>query len=214
MKRNWKWKLAQQAEFKWWQGYLRKKEVGEYLEKKKIYWDRVLAEISPFIHLQNKAEILDAGCGPAGIFMNLQNYQVSAIDPLLEKYKLLAHFKPADYPWVNFIQAPIEAIDYFEKFDAIFCLNAINHVNDINSCYDKLVRALKPGGTLVISTDTHRNNTLKKIFQWIPGDILHPMQYNLSEYNEMLTSRSVTLIKDILFKREAIFDYYITIAKK
>jgi 2-polyprenyl-3-methyl-5-hydroxy-6-metoxy-1,4-benzoquinol methylase len=214
MKRNWKWTLAQQAEFKWWQAYLRKKEVSGYLENKKFYWDRVLTEISPFATLPAKAEILDAGCGPAGIFMNLQNYPVSAIDPLLEKYKLLAHFKPSDYPWVNFIQSPIEAIDYFEKFDVIFCMNAINHVNDINSCYDKLVRALKPGGILVISTDTHRNNTLKKIFQWIPGDILHPMQYNLSEYNKMLTSRGVTLIKDILFKRETIFDYYITIAKK
>jgi len=67
---------------------------------------------------------------------------------------------------------------------------------------------------LVVSIDAHRSNIVKKIFQFLPGDVLHPVQLNLSEYNEKLTHRGLTIVKDILYKREAIFDYYITIAQK
>ena len=66
----------------------------------------------------------------------------------------------------------------------------------------------------MISTDAHKHSFLKKIFQLIPGDVLHPIQHNLQEYNQYLTERNLSILKDILYKEELIFDYYITIAKK
>ncbi len=93
-------------------------------------------------------------------------------------------------------------------------MNAINHVNDLALCYDNLINALKLGGYLVISTDAHRSGMLKKIFQWLPGDMLHPVQLGIDEYETLLTERKVQVIKNILYKREAIFDYYITVGRK
>jgi 2-polyprenyl-6-hydroxyphenyl methylase/3-demethylubiquinone-9 3-methyltransferase len=93
-------------------------------------------------------------------------------------------------------------------------MNAINHVNNIELCYDNLVKALKPDGYLIISTDAHKHPFLKKIFQLIPGDMLHPVQLDINEYNNFLTNRKLAIVKNILQKEEKIFDYYITIAQK
>ena len=211
---SWKWKLAQTLEYKWWQNYLQKKDTVEYLQWKCHYWQDVLLTISKYAEMPTGKTILDAGCGPAGIFIILKGNTVDAIDPLLDKYESLPHFKPESYAWTQFKNMPIEALNEHEKYDFIFCMNAINHVNDIDKCYDNLVKSLKPDGYLIISTDAHKYNFLKKIFQLIPGDMLHPVQLNIEEYDELLRKRNLEIIKNILYKQEKIFDYYITIAKK
>ncbi len=211
---TWKWKLAQTLEYKWWQNYLKKKDSIEYLEWKCHYWENLLQTISKNVEIPGGQAILDAGCGPAGIFIVLKDNTVDAIDPLLNKYKSLPHFQPEKYPWTQFKNIAIEDLNEDKKYDFIFCMNAINHVNDIDRCYDNLVKALKPNGHLIISTDAHRSNFLKKLFQLIPGDMLHPVQLNIKEYNALLEKRNLTIIRDILYKQERIFDYYITIAKK
>lgn len=209
-----KWKIAQKLEYKWWQKYLRSKNVDEYLAYKSDYWNTVLKNLSPFLTVRGQQKIMDAGCGPAGIFMVLKGNHVTAVDPLLHKYAELPHFNASNYPWVDFLNQPLETLVHEEAFDIIFCMNAINHVNQIEICYDRLVAALKPGGILVISVDCHRSNFLKKIFQLLPGDMLHPIQLNLAEYNQKLTKRGMQVLNDILYKREPIFDYFITIAVK
>lgn len=211
---SWKWKLAQTLEYKWWQNYLQKKDAATYLEWKRKYWLDLLISISKYIELPEGKTILDAGCGPAGIFISLKGNTVDAIDPLLEKYNGLAHFQPEKYNWTHFKNSSIESLNKSEKYDVIYCMNVINHVNDIELCYDNLVRALKPNGYLVISTDAHKHQILKKIFQTIPGDMLHPIQLDITEYDNLLTSRNMEIIKDIIYKEEKIFNYYITIARK
>ena len=99
-------------------------------------------------------------------------------------------------------------------YDAIFCLNAINHVADLAHCFDVLVAAAKKGGKLVVSIDAHNYKLLKHIFQALPGDILHPHQYDLAEYQAMLTTRGCSIDKVILKKHEFIFDYYVLVATK
>lgn len=211
---TWKWKLAQTLEYKWWQNYLQKKDTTEYLQWKCHYWQEVLLTVSKQIEIPIGKTILDAGCGPAGIFITLKGNTLDAIDPLLKRYENLPHFQPEKYAWTQFKNIPIEALDETEKYDFIFCMNAINHVNDIDRCYDNLAKALKPNGYLIISTDAHKHNFLKKIFQLIPGDMLHPVQLDIDEYITFLTNRNFDILKNILQKEEKIFDYYITIAKK
>ena len=80
---TWKWKLAQTLEYKWWQNYLKKKDTNEYLQWKIHYWQDVLLQISKYVDIPNSKTILDAGCGPAGIFIALKGNTVDAIDPLL-----------------------------------------------------------------------------------------------------------------------------------
>lgn len=214
MKRKLKWKFAQKMEFKWWQNYLHKKHKGEYIQYKKNYWQSLIDRLPKSIFSIQKQVILDAGCGPSGIYMVLDKHDITAIDPLLGQYKKLPVFNPTEYPWTKFIESPIELISEKKKYDTIFCLNAINHVNDINLCCQKLSDAIKDNGFLVMSVDAHRHSALKKIFQWLPGDILHPIQLNIQEYQQLLNDVDFEIIENILFKKENIFNYQILVAQK
>ncbi len=95
-----RWNIAQAAEIRWWQSYLRNKPVKEYLDWKTAYWRDFLDHLE--LNIEGSKSILDAGCGPAGRFTILKDHQVTAIDPLLEKYKSLDHFDPSMYPWTTF----------------------------------------------------------------------------------------------------------------
>ena len=76
-----RWKVAQKAEIGWWKRYLKKKPVGDYIEWKRKYWTEFLSSVSDVIDVDQDHEILDAGCGPAGIFIILEGNKVTAIDP-------------------------------------------------------------------------------------------------------------------------------------
>ena len=214
MKQNRRWQFAQKLEIQWWKRYLAEKNPADYLVWKKEYWNSLLTEIN-LSHLnQSNLAILDAGCGPAGIFIALESNKVKAIDPLLNAYKELAHFQPQNYPNTDFQALALEALDDVETYDYIFCLNAINHVADIQLCYDNLYRALKPGGTLVVSIDAHNSQLLKRIFSAIPGDALHPHQYDLKEYEQFLTDRKLQITQTLLKDKGRIFNYYVQVVKK
>ena len=236
-----RWKIAQAAEIRWWQRYLKNKPTTDYADWKTDYWEKLLAEIglselnnasnteggkdfgfevsdfgnAPTYNSSNPKSILDAGCGPAGIFMIFKKQKVDALDPLLDGYEAsLPHFKKSFYPNVQFFSQPLESFDKQNVYDAVFCLNAINHVADLAKCFDVLVAAAKVGGKLIVSIDAHNFPALKHIFQALPGDVLHPHQYDLAEYSAMLTERGCTIEKTILKKKEFIFNYYVLVATK
>ena len=220
---NLRWKIAQAAEIRWWQRYLKNKNTGDYAVWKKNYWQKLLEEIGlsdlgqmQDLPLQNAQKILDAGCGPAGIFMVLTpQHHVTALDPLLDNYeKKLTHFKRSFFPAVKFVSQSLESFGtQKESFDVVFCLNAINHVSDLESAIDVLIKSTRTGGTLVVSIDAHRSRFLKHIFAALPGDILHPHQYTLEEYREMFLSRGCEEVSILLKKEEAIFNYYILVLR-
>ena len=208
-----RWKIAQAAEIRWWQNYLKKKPKADYLTWKKNYWQTLLEKLN--LTFSEGDKILDAGCGPAGMFMILDNYETDAMDPLLDDYEeKLVHFSKAQYPNVKFYSEPLE--DFFpnKKYDKLFCLNATNHVADLDLCFDKLVDFTELGGTLIVSIDAHNYSFFKKIFRLLPGDILHPHQFDLKEYQEMLTQRGCEIEQSILYNEEFFFNYFILVAKK
>jgi 2-polyprenyl-3-methyl-5-hydroxy-6-metoxy-1,4-benzoquinol methylase len=209
-----RWKIAQSAEKKWWKNYLKNKNVDEYLAWKKNYWQTILDACQPFVHIQPTDTLLDAGCGPAGIFIYFDNNKVTAFDPLLDSYEAdLPHFKQAFYPNTTFVNTGIEKFTSLAKYDFIFCLNAINHVQDIELGYDVLCKYLNPNGKLIISIDAHNHNFFKHVFKALPGDILHPHQYDLEEYETFLTKRGLRLLSSRLLKHEFFFDHYLMVAE-
>lgn len=212
-----RWKIAQFFEQLWWKRYLSNKPKREYLQWKQAYWQQFIKQIKnyiPDLYSADKLHILDAGCGPAGIFTILQHHHVTAIDPLLSSYENNSYFNRNDYVEVNFTETTLEKFQTKENFDVVFCLNAINHVEDIQVCFNNLYASLKPNGYLVLSVDTHRNNFLKKIFQFIPGDILHPHQYSLNDYLNLLAHNNFSIETTITIKQESIFNYEVIVAKK
>lgn len=208
-----RWRFAQFFERIWWRQYLRKKNIKNYLHWKKNYWNAFLGKTG--VNLSAGCHILDAGCGPAGIFSVLTDARVDALDPLLERYESeLPYFDRADFPQVRFYALPLESFQPESPYDVVFCLNVINHVDDIDRCLDRLVAILNPGGHLVLSVDAHKRNWLQRLFQWVPADILHPHQHTRMQYEKMLTQRQMVLKRSAVLKKGRIFDYCLLVATR
>lgn len=213
MWKHWKWRLAQYLELAWWKRYLRRWDAGQYSEAKKVYWQRVLSAAG--IALAPGEHVLDAGCGPAGIFIALPHQQVDAVDPLLAHYEqYLPVFQSANYPHVRFWPQPLEDFRPTLPYRHVFCLNAINHVRDIRHSMQVLCDALAPGGALVLSVDAHRYSWCCRLFRLLPGDVLHPHQYTATEYVQMLETHGLCIERQEILKTELIFAHYLYVARK
>lgn len=210
-----RWAIAQFFEKFWWKNYLKKKDPSEYLQWKKNYWMSFIEDIQ-FNFKENDGINLDIGCGPAGTFILSEetNTQWFALDPLLDNYENLDIFNPTAYPKVEFIHSSFEDFETENRFDNIFCINAINHFITLKENFEKLNALLKQDGTLILSTDAHNYSFLKWILYALPLDILHPHQYTAFEYEQMMTESGFEIISKTLKKREFIFSYYIYSLRK
>jgi 2-polyprenyl-3-methyl-5-hydroxy-6-metoxy-1,4-benzoquinol methylase len=210
-----RWRIAQWFELKWWQNYLRSKKPAVYKQWKKDYWQAVYKKIKAPLRLSETSVIADLGCGPAGIFMLFNKNKVTAVDPLIDTYQAETDFfKKSDYAHVDFVNNTIEEFSAVQKFDVVFCMNAINHVHNIEEAFKKLRMICKDEGTIVISIDAHNFSLFKYLFRALPGDILHPHQYNLDEYSHLLSADGWQLKTTLLLKREFFFTHYLLLAQK
>ena len=204
---NRRWRLAQWAEFRWWKRYLKNREPRAYQAWKMGYWTDFLHQLAATPPAG--ARVLDAGCGPAGIFMALSACRVEAVDPLLDQYAGLAHFHPEAYPWVTFFGQDLESFSIPAPYDWVFCLNALNHMRDIPKSIRQLHQALKPGGTLVVSVDVHKHRFIRRLFRLLPGDVLHPFQEDLTGYRTLFSREGFLEISSLCYKKGRIFDYWV-----
>lgn len=205
---NLRWKIAQFFEAWWWRRYLRRKSLPEYLAWKRSYWVDFLKKIK--LEVPPTGNILDAGCGPAGIFLNFPENQVTAVDPLLGEYRpMFPHFSDGSLRNVSFEEQSLESYRANESFDLVFCLNAINHVANLELCLKNLRNAIRSGGKLVLSVDAHNHTFFKQLFQFLPGDILHPHQLDLEEYLERLAKAGFKTNSTLQLKKEFFFSYYV-----
>jgi 2-polyprenyl-6-hydroxyphenyl methylase/3-demethylubiquinone-9 3-methyltransferase len=210
-----RWQIAQWFELRWWRRYLSGKDKESYYSWKKQYWNNLLEQIADVLPYKDLGSVADLGCGPAGIFTVFEDKKVTAIDPLLDTYeKTLPFFDKEDFPYTTFINQKLEDFKPSEQFDIVFCMNAINHVADIDLAYDRLINTAKVGGYVVVSIDAHNYSFFKKLFRLIPGDILHPHQYDLEEYCDFMTKLGCTILKKQLVKREFFFSHYVVVGRK
>lgn len=209
-----RWRIAQFFELLWWRLYLLRKDKQTYLSRKQAYW-RLFLEKSG-IKLQTGSRILDAGCGPSGIFSILgEQHKVDALDPLLEAYEAkLGHFKKSDYPQVRFIAEALESYRPVLPYDCIFCLNVINHVADLEAALAGLAQCAKPGGNLFLAVDAHHFSFLKPLFRAIPGDILHPHQHEIEDYVQFVEKAGFRVERTQMMKRDGLFNYYLLVATR
>ena len=233
-----RWKIAQYFELRWWKNYLQGKDKLQYLEWKKNYWKDILAKISEQVKIKPSTTIADLGCGPAGIFIALPQNKITAVDPLLDQYEQqTSFFKKSDYPNVCFVTTTIEdfcaadphaseaplpdsqaetVLSWRAKsnHDLVFCMNAINHVHDIEKGFNKLREICKENGAIVVSIDAHNFSFFKHLFRLLPGDILHPHQCDLNEYKSMLEKDGWMVSKTLQLKHEFFFDHFLLVGKR
>ena len=201
-----RWRTAQYLELRWWRWYLRGQSPEDYLARKQVYWQRVLDELG--VEVAPGARVLDAGCGPAGIFTLLHDRQrVTALDPLLAQYRSLPIFAERNYPTVTFLAESLERTVLEGPFDTIYCLNAINHVRDWDASLDTLTRLARSGTQLILTSDVHRHRWLLPVFRLLPGDALHPQQHLAADYSTALTERGWRIDYGYELRQERIFSY-------
>lgn len=212
-----RWTIAQAAEIRWWQRYLKNKNPSEYLGWKKAYWVKFCSDCG--INCPPEAVCLDAGSSLAGIFTILNTQKVLAIDPLMDAYadKLPTFFEKNWYPNVQFANQSLEKLADTALYDWVFCVNVVNHVKDIQLVISNLWAAVKPGGTLLVSVDAHNYSFFKHLFRLVPLDILHPHQYDVCEYQRMFAEICQLTTEEIhtqQLKNEFFFGYYVLMLKK
>ena len=204
--------MAQWLELRWWERYLKPLKKEDYYSKKKQYWQQILhqLELEPVVN----QPILEAGCGPAGIFTILHNQKVDAIDPLLRKYtQRLTHFSPEEYPWVRFHATTLEDHSC-QPYPLVFCFNAINHIANWEDGMRKLVQFTAADGRLALGVDVHKYSWLRWVFRYLPGDLLHPQQHIAEEYRAVLQKHNMTIEHEFISKKGLIFDYWIVLLHK
>lgn len=211
-----RWKIAQKAELNWWKKYLKNRPTPEYLAWKKDYWEDFMSRIN--IHPDANDICLDAGCGPAGINLALEHVQsVKAIDPLWNSYaEQLSVAQKVSANGHQFQQLLLEDLNETEVYNYVFCLNVINHVSDWEKATQNLWNALKPGGTLILSSDVHRFPWLRFPFRLMQWDILHPQQHSLDDYIHLFQRTMPDYKMKIQLKHSSkgVFDYYIFVLEK
>ena len=127
------WKIAQFLELVWWKQYLKNKAFPTHLLWKQAYWIDFLKKLNltSIITPSESIKIADLGSGPAGIFTVLANATCTAVDPLMNEYIVKGWITRNQYPKTQFVNQKLEEVK-IEKQDVVFCLNCINHVDDIN----------------------------------------------------------------------------------
>ena len=207
-----KWKLAQRYEKAWWKKYLRG-NTKEYLEFKRTYWLNIMKILSADF-AENKA-VLDVGCGPSGIFMVLDRSQVTAIDPLIENYEdELPVFSKNKYSWVQFLPTKIEEFEPEQTYDFIFCMNSINHFDNLTLTLHKLSGMMKKEGKLIISIDVHNYTFFKYFIRFSGIDVMHPYQLSLSDYSKLLAKEGFVIKKETILIKRFIFNHLLLIVEK
>jgi 2-polyprenyl-6-hydroxyphenyl methylase/3-demethylubiquinone-9 3-methyltransferase len=207
-----RWKIAQFFEARWWRVYLYHKNPEDYISWKKAYWSKFAEHFD--IPVAASERLLDAGCGPAGIFLHYPENQITLLDPMLNQYRNSPHFQTRFYSPENLVQSRIEEFIPERPFDRIFCLNALNHVDDLNLCLKRLNSCLDKNGLIHVSVDAHRFTFLKMLFQIIPGDVLHPHQFDIVDYKKLMENAGFIVLQTKLLKNEPIFNYYLITARK
>ena len=143
----------QQHELRWWadNNYT---PWGEWMQ----YFTKIHLYLRPF------ASVADVGCGPVPIFCSdvIEYEDAIAIDPLMHQYLTIEKYKQYHKDKEFGCFARIEDVGG-EMFDGVFCLNAIDHVQDPNAFLAELHRILEPGGRMYICVDVEK-----------PPDPLHP----------------------------------------
>lgn len=140
-------------------------EIAKFAQHAAHWWDldgplKTLHDINParleFIrgrHNLSKSSILDVGCG-GGILaeaMALRGACVTGLDVEAEALAAGRAHAEAKQLELVYVNCPIEEYEH-EAFDAVTCMEMLEHVNEPQLVIDHCARLLKPGGYLFLST--------------------------------------------------------------
>ena len=153
-------------------------------------------------------EILDVGCGTGHLTADVarSGARVLGID---SSEAMIAQAR-ANFPELRFQTADANALQWNGKFDAVFSNAALHWINPPDGAVATMVRALKPGGRLVVEFGGHGNivvvlaaayHALSKLGVASP-ERLNPWYFpGIAEYSGLLESHGLEVTFAHLFDR-------------
>lgn len=115
--------------------------------------DRKTPELNDLVYMfllgQPEAKVLDCGSGVVSILHGtVSSENLTAYDPLGGHYEGIFNYKEFGFtpPW----SIAAEYIVDVDKFDIVHISNALDHCQQPNVAFDRLYRAVKPGGFLIV----------------------------------------------------------------
>jgi ubiquinone/menaquinone biosynthesis C-methylase UbiE len=121
-----------------------------------IYRQNYILEMIREIKLPKEAKVLDVGCGPGELLLELIedfNYMIGL--DIADEMVSIANIKKAKLPHsenLTFEVGDIEALRFkSNEFDLIVCSGVIEYLKDDTEWIKEVKRVLKPGGYLIIN---------------------------------------------------------------
>ena len=123
--------------------------------------------------------VLDLGSGTGAAFQQLQNFDVTAVDPD-EKMLQLNEFS-------NKVIGGAENLPFPDNsFDSIYCAFVWRNINEPKKSIDEVYRVLRPGGKFILLDMTRPKNkflkTIHKIGTFKVTLLIGLLTFNLKEY--------------------------------
>lgn len=137
-------------ELNFWRGFVQTKRFIEGWVAN-IPTPELQSKVHLFIkeHLPKAGKVMDVGSGVVSILNgSVPKKNLLAVDPLGELYQLVFDYKK------NGIEPPLaipcEHLRYKNEFDIVHMSNALDHTQNPEIAFEKLLAAVKPGGHLII----------------------------------------------------------------
>lgn len=178
-----RWDVAHQHEYICWDS-TRLFKSKKYLGQKKLYWQKIILKNLPF-RIYEGMRVLDVGCGPTGIALALKKGEICGIDPLMN-YFAKNFVLPLN---CEYICGKIENFNCRKKFDVIFALQVLDHVDLLSKTVEKLTLLTRENGYLVIEMRFHNYHFFKWWFKAFSRyiDPCHPYALTIEDVVRMLS---------------------------
>jgi SAM-dependent methyltransferase len=129
------------------------------------------------------------GCGPRGsLEWATTAAEAVGVDPLADRYRKLQSREQR----MTYVNAYAEAMPFAnERFDDVFCFNALDHTADFRCALNEIHRVLRPGGRFLVITEVNHEPTLAE-----PNCILPEVLAALLECKFDFWSRGLYRVRD------------------
>ena len=201
------WSLSQKGQKHFQKSHQNSRMQKNWMDSRVQRWKDIVEYSDRFVYRRKNHVVIDIGCGPAGVFLALDNHKVYCVDPLADYYV-------SEFPYLQnqnrliWISEPFEEASIDSKVNVSYSMNAIDHVYSLRAFMSRLVEILVPEGHFVVTVNCFRNIQYRRMFDTL-GSLIdpdHPYHFTKEEFESMLKGSfevlNVVQTEDVVSVRE------------